>query len=79
LITNEHSATTKLPTQPTYLAFFLLFGLGALKLADPDYPFFFLTALLSKSNLISAGAQIKLMSAQDSLPIYKSAKIKLFG
>ena len=41
LIINYHSTTTQLHTQPTFLTFFLLFGLGALRLADPDLQFFF--------------------------------------
>ena len=40
-IINHHSSTTQLPTQPTLLTFFLLFGLGALRFADPDLQFFF--------------------------------------
>ena len=78
-ITIHHSATSELPTRPTYLAFCLLFGLGALELANPAFSTFLSAILLSKSTLISSEAQIKLLSAQDSLPIYKSTKIKQFG
>lgn len=52
-ITNHDSATTKLPTQPTHLAFSLLFGLGALELAYPAFHSFLLIVLLSTSTLIS--------------------------
>jgi len=43
-------------TYPTYLPnIFSSFWVGALRLADPDYPFFFFfSVLLSKSTLISA-------------------------
>ena len=40
-IINHHSATTQLPTQPTLLKTFLLFGLVALRIADPDLQVFF--------------------------------------
>ena len=40
-ITIPYSAISKPPTWPTYLAFSLLFGLGALELANPAFQLFF--------------------------------------
>lgn len=53
-ITSHDSTTTKLLTRPTYLAFYLLFGLGALELANPAFHSFLLVVLLSKSTLIAS-------------------------
>ena len=53
-ITSHDFATTKLPTRPTHLAFFLPFGLGALELAYPTFHSFLLAVLLSTSTLITA-------------------------
>ena len=78
-ITEHDSETTKLPTQPTYLAFFSSFCIGALGLADPDNPFLFLLSLYLSLNLFLPRAQIKQLGSFVSLPTYKSAKIKLFG
>jgi len=62
-----------------YLAFFSSFCLGALELANPSFqPFLFLFSYLHL-HLFHPGAQIKLLITLASLPIYKSAKIKLFG
>ena len=78
LIINCLSATTQLPTQPTLLTFCLLLNWVHLDLQTQIYNFSF-EFFLSKSTLISARAQIKQLGPFDSLPIYKSAKIKLFG
>ena len=67
-------------TYPTYLpSIFSSFCMGALGLADPDYPFFFWLPSYLNVPLYHPGAQIKLLSTLSSLLIYKSAKIKLFG
>ena len=79
LIMNHHSATAA--TYPAYfLIFFLLLIWVHLDLQTHIYTFFFsFSDFLSKSTLISARAQIRQLGPFDSLPIYKSAKIKLFG
>ena len=59
----------KLPTQPTYLAFFLLFVLGALRLADPALQFFFWLPSYLNLHLLLPRAQIKQLGSYDSLPI----------
>ena len=75
---NHHSATAQLPTQPTFLTFFLLFWVGALRFVDPDLQFFFCMLSYLNLHLFLPRAQIKPLGPFDSLPIYKSAKIKLF-
>lgn len=53
-ITSHDSATTNLPTRTTCLAFYLIFGLGALELAYLAFHSFLLAVLLSKSTLIAS-------------------------
>ena len=63
-------------TYPAYLpSIFSSFCMGALGLADPDYPFFFLLSSYLNLHLFLPRAQIKQLGSFVSLPIYKSAKI----
>ena len=67
-------------TYPAYLpSIFSSFCIGALGLADPDYPFLFLLSLYLSLHLFLPRAQIKQLGSFVSLSIYKSAKIELFG
>ena len=66
-------------TYPAYLpSIFSSFGLGALELENPTFQLLLLMSSYLHLHLFHPGAQIKLLSTLVSLPIYKSAKVKLF-
>ena len=67
-------------TYPAYLpSIFSSFCMGALGLADPDWPFFFLLSSYLNLHLFLPRAQIKQLGSFVSLPTYSSSKLELFG
>ena len=82
-ITIHHYVTSELPTQPTYLAFCLLFGLGAPELANLAFQLFFLLSSYLNWSLCLPGLRLScwaplILYLSNNLPRLNSLDRSLF-